>query len=115
MKIDLKSKSKKELLKLKADVDKALARVEARDLKAAREAAEKAVAALGFSLDDIAGAPAKGKAKRKANGKANGKKSPPKFADPADPKKTWTGRGRQPEWFKSAIAAGKPAESMAIK
>ena len=37
-----------------------------------------------------------------------------KYANPADPNQTWTGRGRQPAWVKQALAEGKDLSSMAI-
>lgn len=112
MKIDLKSMSRKELEKLKADVEKALARVSDRELKAAREAAAKAVAALGFTLEEVTGSASPAKSKPAKKGPKVS--SPPKFKNPADATQTWTGKGRQPEWFKSAIAAGKTPEDLAI-
>ena len=33
---------------------------------------------------------------------------------PENPDATWSGRGRQPDWFKSAIAAGKAPEDLEI-
>ena len=58
MKPDLKSMTRKELEKLKANVEKALLRVSTKEKKKAREAAEKAAAAHGFSLAEITGDPA---------------------------------------------------------
>ena len=37
-----------------------------------------------------------------------------RFRDPANPEKTWTGRGTQPGWYKAGIAAGKTREHFAI-
>nr|WED69767.1 H-NS histone family protein [Pectobacterium colocasium] len=31
----------------------------------------------------------------------------PKYAHPDNPSLTWSGRGKQPNWFKEALAAGK--------
>ena len=60
MKPDLKSMTRKELEKLKANVEKALVRVATKEKKAALAAAEKAAAAHGFSLAAITDdAPAK--------------------------------------------------------
>lgn len=59
----------------------------------------------GFALDEFTG----GKA-----AKAAGPKGAAKFANPADASQTWTGRGRQPNWVKAAMAAGKSLDSMAI-
>ena len=111
MKVDLKGMSRKELEKLQKDVEKALSKVNDKELKAARDAAAKAVAKMGFSLEDIANIPAR--KTRKASGPKT--KAAAKYANPADSSKTWTGKGRQPEWFKSAIAAGKSPESLEIK
>ena len=31
----------------------------------------------------------------------------PKYRNPLDPSQTWGGRGKRPDWFKNALAAGK--------
>jgi len=111
MKVDLKGMSRKELVKLQKDVEKALAKVHEKELKAARNAAERAAAKLGYSLEELAAVPVK--KQRKSSGPKT--KAAPKYANPADASKTWTGKGRQPEWFKAAIAAGKTPASLEIK
>ncbi len=111
MKIDLKEMNRKELDKLKANVDKALAKLADKDKKAALVAAEKAAAAHGFSLAEITGDTTPRKAKAKTAPK---KASVPKYKNPADGAQTWTGKGRQPDWFKAAIAAGTTPDAMEI-
>ncbi|WP_377508676.1 H-NS family nucleoid-associated regulatory protein [Octadecabacter sp. R77987] len=106
---DLSKMNRKALEKLASDVDKALRKIEKQELKAARAAAEKAARAHGFSLAQITGATPAAKKVKKA-----GAKSAPKYANPANRDQTWTGKGRQPDWYKSAIAAGTPADDMAI-
>lgn len=59
----------------------------------------------GFSLDEILG----GKTSSKS-----GPKGVAKYANPADANQTWTGRGRQPNWIKDALAAGKSLDEFAI-
>ncbi|QXT40447.1 H-NS family nucleoid-associated regulatory protein [Gymnodinialimonas ceratoperidinii] len=59
----------------------------------------------GFSLDDFTG----GKSSSKS-----GPKGVAKYANPADLSQTWTGRGRQPNWIKDALASGKSLEEFAI-
>jgi DNA-binding protein H-NS len=59
----------------------------------------------GFSLEELLGTKPPQK---------SGSKGVPKYANPADPSQTWTGRGRQPNWVKEALAQGKTLESMAI-
>ena len=111
MKVDLKGMSRKELERLQKDVEKALARVNDKELKAARDAAAKAAEKLGFSLEEVVNAPAR--KPRKTSGPKT--KAAPKYANPADASQTWTGKGRQPAWFKDSVAAGKSPESMEIK
>ena len=102
MSIDLDSMSKEELLALKKNVDKALASFDKRQREAALAAAQKAAQEHGFSLDEILGK------------KSAGKTSVPKYRNPADPTQTWTGRGRQPAWYKSAVEAGTDPASLEI-
>lgn len=59
----------------------------------------------GFVLEELIG----GKPATKAAPKGIAK-----YANPADPSQTWSGRGRQPAWIKDALAAGKSLETMAI-
>jgi len=44
----------------------------------------------------------------------DGSKSPPKYRDPKDPNRTWTGKGRKPSWFSEAEGRGVPRTSMLI-
>lgn len=37
-----------------------------------------------------------------------------RFRDPANPDKTWTGRGTQPGWYKAGLAAGKSKQDFAV-
>ena len=109
MTLDLKKMSKKELEKLARDVEKALTRIQKQEVKKVRQEMEKLAASHGMTVEDVLGSTTK---PRKA--KAPKAKSAPKYANPSDPSKTWTGKGRQPDWFKSALAAGKSPDSMAI-
>ena len=112
MKPNLKSMNRKELEKLKAKVEKALVKLAEKDKKAALAAAEKAAAAHGFSLAEItAGGPAPKKRKAKAGPKIA---SAPKYKNPNDPTQTWTGKGRQPTWFKEAVTTGTSPDDMEI-
>ncbi len=44
-----------------------------------------------------------------------GMKVPPKYQDPNDPSRQWTGRGMQPAWIRELIAQGCSLEDLAIK
>jgi len=109
MSMDLKKMSRKELSKLRDKIDAALASLKKKELKSAREAAAKAAAAHGFSLDELTGTTER--KKKKAGPKT---KAPAKYKNPADETQTWTGKGRQPQWFKDAMGAGKSPESLEI-
>jgi len=102
MTMDLDSMSKQELLAMRKNVDKAIANFEKRQRDAAIAAAQKAAQEHGFSLDEILGK------------KASGKAVAPKFRNPEDANQTWSGRGRQPAWYKDAINAGKSPNDLAI-
>ncbi len=102
MQIDLEQLSKDELQKLKSDVDKALKTIDARRRAEAKRAAEQAAKEFGFSLDEI------------LTGGAKGSKGAPKFANPADPTQTWTGRGRKPNWIIEALRSGKSLDDLTI-
>jgi DNA-binding protein H-NS len=41
-------------------------------------------------------------------------KAAPKYRDPENPSKTWTGRGKSPNWYRDRIEAGHSPESMLI-
>jgi len=110
MSIDLHSMSRGDLEKLRSDIDKALESLEARKLAEARKAAEDAVRALGFSLDQVVG----GAAAPKARGRKAAKSGEAKYRNPANPAQTWTGRGRQPGWIKEGLKAGKSLGDFSI-
>ena len=113
MKIDLKGMSRKELEKLQKDVAKALTRISEKELKAVRDEAAKLAAKHGYTLADITGgAPVSTKKAAKAKGPKT--KAPAKYANPADKSQTWTGKGRQPVWYKDAIASGSAPTTLEI-
>lgn len=105
---DLSSMTRTELETLKRQVEKALVDVAEKDKKAALAAAEKAAAEHGFSLAEITGGAAR---KAKTGPKSS---APAKYHNPADPSQTWTGKGRQPAWFKQALSNGTSPEAMEI-
>lgn len=117
MTTDLKKMSRKELEKLARDVEKALDKLRKQDLKKVRQDLKKVAAAAGVTIEEALGldtAPKAAKSKKKSAKSKAKMKSPAKFANPNNSSQTWTGKGRQPEWYKAAIAAGKSADSMAI-
>ncbi len=114
MAIDWKSMNSKELEKLLGDVKKALQAAKAEDLRQAIKAAEQAAAEWGFSLNDLSENETQGRKERKNKAKANKPKSKPQFANPADISQTWTGKGRQPNWYRNAVRNGQSPDTMRI-
>ena len=108
MQFDLENMTRSELEQLKVAVEKTIRTLAERDRRAALAAAEKAAAAHGFSLAEITGDAKLSKAMRKTV-------SPAKYVNPHDDMQTWTGKGRQPEWFKTAIANGVSPDDMEIQ
>ena len=107
---DISKLTEKELLKLRTSVEKALSKIERSKKAEAKKAAEAAARKLGFSLSDLIDA-GKDKPKKAKRVKAPAK---PRYRNPANSEQTWSGRGRQPVWFKEAIAAGTDPAKMEI-
>lgn len=113
MNSDLKTMSRKELEKLLTDVKKALQATQARDRRNARKAAERAAAEFGFSLNELDD-PKPAKAPKVKAAKKPKKTSKPKYADPSDASRTWTGKGRQPNWFRAQVEKGIDPSTLEI-
>ncbi|WP_371156359.1 H-NS family nucleoid-associated regulatory protein [Jannaschia sp. 2305UL9-9] len=101
--MNLDEMSREDLLKLQKDVNTALKSFDDRRKKEAQAKLEALARDMGFSLAELTG----GK-------KAKASSGVPKYAHPENPSKTWSGRGRQPKWFKDALASGKTESDMAI-
>jgi DNA-binding protein H-NS len=104
--IDLSAMKREELDQLRKDIDKAIETYDERQRLEALKAARQAAHAAGYTLEELIG----------SSKKAKGKKTQtvPKYRHPENPALTWSGRGRQPEWFKAAVEAGTPKDEMLI-
>jgi DNA-binding protein H-NS len=102
--IDLETLSLDDLKKLSRDVERAIASFEDRKRREARKALDRVAREFGLSVEEVVGA-------QKA-GPGRASKSAAKYRNPANPSDTWSGRGRQPGWYKEAIAKGKSPDSM---
>ncbi len=98
--------------KLKGNVEKALVKLADKDKKLALAAAEKAAAVHGFSLSDLTGSVTPPKKRKIKTGTK--KVSVAKYQNLDDPSQTWTGKGRQPNWFKTAVTSGTSPDAMEI-
>lgn len=103
--MDLDKLSLDELKKLQNDVAVAIFNFEKRKKAEALAEVERVAKASGYSLKELLG-----------DEKASTKKikAAPKYANPANPEQTWTGRGRKPGWVSDLEAAGNSLEDAKI-
>lgn len=85
-----------------------------RDQRDARKAAEKAAAEFGLSLSDLSISEKPNVKKPKAKSKSVKKPSRAKYANPTDKTQTWSGKGRQPNWYRAEVEKGTSPEAMLI-
>lgn len=104
MDIDLNALSLRELKDLQARLNRAISSYEERRKKEALSELEDRARSMGYSLAELTGTPVVRKRSVSAA----------KYANPANPAETWTGRGRKPRWYEAAIAAGKSPDDLAI-
>ena len=105
---DLKTMSRKELMKLRADVDKAISAAGERDRRNALKAAEEAVREHGLTLAEIAPLVA-AEPRTRMGAKAE---ISVRYRNLDDPEQTWSGRGRRPRWIYRAEAAGRSIDEL---
>ena len=111
MSIDLKKLSSKELDALIATAKKRQAQLNQRaPVAQVRGKLTRLAKAEGYTIEELFGGAAPAHAARKATGARAGRKLgkvAPKYRNPANPKETWTGRGKQPRWLASYTAQGR--------
>lgn len=100
---ELSEMTLEELKSLQTRVSRAIETFEDRRRKEALAVVEAKAREMGFSITELYGGRKKGPAVR-----------PAKYRHPENPELTWSGRGRQPQWFKDAIAAGAEPEDFLI-
>ena len=102
--IKLDTLSLKDLKTLQKEIGRAIDTAEERQKTSAREQVEALTKKLGYTLAEL------------AEGKGKPKRAPttPKYRHPENPALTWSGRGRKPQWFVEALAAGKTVEALVI-
>lgn len=91
------------LKQLRKELDLALASYEDRRRREALHAAEQAVREHGFKLGELLGDTRPGK---------TGKSPVVKYVNPDNPAQTWGGRGRHPDWLRTALQAGHSIDDL---
>jgi DNA-binding protein H-NS len=102
--------SLQDLLAQRAEIERKIAEAQREERTAAIAKIRALMAEYGLTAADVAG---KGPAAPRARGTSNGGKVAPKYRNAATGE-TWSGRGLQPKWLKSAIADGRTLEDFAI-
>lgn len=102
-KIDLGKMSMDELKALRKEVDKAISGFKNRKRAEALKEVQAVAKKHGLSVDELVG-----------KGKRSKARAPAKYRNPDDTSQTWSGRGRQPAWYKAALKAGKSLKSLEI-
>ncbi len=120
MSIDLRNLSAKELGVLIAKAKEQQTKLAKRTpIATVRNKITQFAKAEGYTLEELFGTPGTrtAKAAAKPGPRAGHKlgKVAPKYRNPANPKETWTGRGKHPRWMAALIAKGKKAEDFLIK
>jgi DNA-binding protein H-NS len=101
---NLETMSLKELRQMQKDLVKAISTYEDRHKADARGKLEVIAKEMGYSLADLIGVEVK---TTRAPAVA-------KYRHPENAALTWSGRGRKPQWFVEALAAGKSADDLAV-
>ena len=120
MSIDLRNLSAKELGALIEKAKQQQTRLAKRTpIATVRSKITKFAKAEGYTLEELFGMSgnrgAKGAAKPSSRAGRKLGKVAPKYRNPANPKETWTGRGKHPRWMAALIAKGKKADDFLIK
>jgi len=105
MSIDLNGLSPNELDALIAKAEETKRKLHRERITEVRRKVAQLAKDEGYSIEELFGA---------GGGRRSKSASGPKFANPADPSQTWTGRGKRPGWFKDALASGVSQDSMLI-
>jgi DNA-binding protein H-NS len=115
--MELKSLSLVELKKLKARLDKEIAKRALSEKKKVLKEFKALTKAHGIDITEIIKVDGRN-GRRKSHGVAR-KRSVKravsvKYQHPENPKLTWTGRGKKPKWLHEWLAAGGSLESLVI-
>lgn len=111
--LDYENMSRRELMALRADLDKAIASVGDRERRNALRAAEAAAKEHGFTLAELLPL-----VEQRGRGRGRGGSKPtgaPRYRNPDNPEQTWSGRGRRPHWVHEAEAAGRSLDDLRIE
>jgi DNA-binding protein H-NS len=93
-----------ELLDLKKQVEQRIHEIQGQEKSKAMQQIRELAKTYGLSVEEVLA---------KASGTTR-KPVEAKYANPANPAQTWTGRGRKPVWVQENLDSGKTLESLEI-
>lgn len=96
-----------ELLELQRRIPARIEQLKRESLKNVRGEVEKIAAQHGLALDELISV-----LNSKGN-KLKGQRVEAKYANPANPSQTWSGRGRKPQWVQELLDQGRALEELA--
>lgn len=99
-----------ELLAQKAEIEKQIIETQRAERAEAIAKVKALMAEHGLTLADLS---ARAPAAPKAAKAATGRKAPVKYRNPATGD-TWSGRGLQPKWLRTELAAGRQLSDFAV-
>jgi DNA-binding protein H-NS len=102
--INLQELSLFDLQRLSEEIDDEIERRSVEAKKKAVAQMKELAASVGMSIEEVMTYSATKKAKGQ-----------PKYQNPEDPRQTWTGRGKRPQWIKTAIEQGRNLEEMRLQ
>ena len=106
---DLSTKQLKELI---VRAEARIKEVQKDEMQATRAKLNELIASSGFDVSDLfPGTRGRGRPKGSGSSKSS---SGAKYRSPRDPNLTWTGKGRQPNWIKDELKAGKSLDAFLI-
>ena len=103
MAIDVESLDPKQLAELIARANQRQQDMQRQRLSEVREKLIGIARKEGFTIEELFGAARRGKRTVK-----------PKYRNPNAPFETWSGRGKQPHWFRAALQAGRKEKELLI-
>lgn len=106
MQIDLGNLTPNELEALIANAQRQKKKIHRQKINDVRRKVTALAKENGYSIEELFGG-AKGATKATA-------KVAPKYRNPVNPDKTWSGRGKRPRWFNDELAKGRKESDMLI-
>ncbi len=118
MNMNLENKSIEELKVLRTEIDRLIAFKLENQKSEVLKKLQTMASEAGYSLSELI---AESTTRRRRNIETTSKsedgraKVAPKYRNPNNPTETWTGRGKQPRWFATALAQGLSEKALLIQ